>query len=268
MGNNVRGIEMNSSQFADCFCAASDPFARAAEDAVRSIFPSLTGSDVRKYYDIFKESFSKEGRNLPVLKKGSIEPDVHLGKEEMFAGIDFPTWFLQGNERVLLLGECPHRSTKNEQTDQVSVGTPYSFHSHAERDKEKNVCWGLVSELLNKGMTVYLTDISKIFGKDYKYWKDDCWNRILMAELGLISPNHVVLLGSRVQSFWDSRGPLCKDANLIRIIHPSRRNFPKCTEEFFGRYGVTPYSEVLGDIVCQEIEKGGGRGTIWSVEQP
>ena len=154
--------------------------------------------------------------------------------EGNFAGIDVPvllkpdTNIKANGKTIVIVGESPLRDTNNsENQNKVLLGTPYAVHQIFDAPSQCNVYKKIFSDLLNKGYSVYLTDIIKVWweGKDLKADADD--KKIFEKEIQKILNNgkigkdlFIVAWGNKAGGVLEKDYPF-----LIKLLHPSQQNW-------------------------------------------
>ena len=149
-----------------------------------------------------------------------------------FAGIDVPVLLKPttnaNGKTIVIVGESPLRDTNNSKNqNKVLLGTPYAVHQKFDAPSQCNVYKKIFSDLLNKGYSVYLTDIIKVWweGKDLKAYADD--KKIFEKEIQKILNNgkigkdlFIVAWGNKAGGVLEKDYPF-----LIKLLHPSQQNW-------------------------------------------
>lgn len=152
--------------------------------------------------------------------------------EGYFAGIDVPVLLKPttnaNGKTIVIVGESPLRDTNDPQNQNiVLLGTPYAVHQKFDAPSQCNVYKKIFSDLLNKGYSVYLTDIIKVWwkGKDLKAYADD--KEIFKNEIneilngGIIGKDlFIVAWGNKAGGILEKDYPF-----LIKLLHPSQQNW-------------------------------------------
>ena len=163
-----------------------------------------------------------------------LNPNIVEGN---FAGIDVPVLLKPKTEAngktIVIVGESPLRDTNNSKNqNKVLLGTPYAVHQLFDAPSQCNVYKKIFSDLLNKGYSVYLTDIIKV------WWKDKGKDKGLKAdkndkEIFKNEINEILKGGKKIGKdlfivAWGNKagGVLEKDYPfLIKLLHPSQQNW-------------------------------------------
>ena len=149
-----------------------------------------------------------------------------------FIGIDVPVLLKPttkpNGKTIIIVGESPLRDTNDpENQNIVLLGTPYAVHQLFDAPSQCNVYKKIFSDLLNKGYSVYLTDIIKVWweGKDLKADADD--KKIFEKEIQKILNNgkigkdlFIVAWGNKAGGILEKDYPF-----LIKLPHPSQQNW-------------------------------------------
>ena len=149
-----------------------------------------------------------------------------------FAGIDVPVLLKPttkpNGKTIIIVGESPLRDTNDPNNqNKVLLGTPYAVHQIFDAPSQCNVYKKIFSDLLNKGYSVYLTDIIKVWweGKDLKADADD--KKIFEKEIQKILNNgkigkdlFIVAWGNKAGGILEKDYPF-----LIKLPHPSQQNW-------------------------------------------
>lgn len=160
-----------------------------------------------------------------------LNPNIVEGN---FAGIDVPvllkpdTNIKANGKTIVIVGESPLRDTNDPNNKKrVLLGTPYAVHQKFDAPSQCNVYKKIFSDLLNKGYSVYLTDIIKVWweGKDLKADPDD--KKIFEKEIQIILNNgkigkdlFIVAWGNKAGGILEKDYPF-----LIKLLHPSQQNW-------------------------------------------
>ena len=149
-----------------------------------------------------------------------------------FVGIDVPVLLKPttkpNGKTIIIVGESPLRDTNDPKNQNiVLLGTPYAVHQLFDAPSQCNVYKKIFSDLLNKGYSVYLTDIIKVWweGKDLKADADD--KKIFEKEIQKILNNgkigkdlFIVAWGNKAGGILEKDYPF-----LIKLLHPSQQNW-------------------------------------------
>ena len=165
-----------------------------------------------------------------------LNPNIVEGN---FAGIDVPvllkpdTNIKANGKTIVIVGESPLRDTNDQNNKKrVLLGTPYAVHQKFDAPSQCNVYKKIFSDLLNKGYSVYLTDIIKVWwkdkGKDKGLKADENDKEIFKNEI-----NEILKGGKKIGKdlfiiAWGNKagGVLEKDYPfLIKLLHPSQQNW-------------------------------------------
>ena len=167
--------------------------------------------------------------NHPLVPVTVLNSDIVRGD---FAGIDVPVLLKPttnaNGKTIVIVGESPLRDTNNSKNqNKVLLGTPYAVHQKFDAPSQCNVYKKIFSDLLNKGYSVYLTDIIKVWweGKDLKAYADD--KKIFEKEIQKILNNgkigkdlFIVAWGNKAGGVLEKDYPF-----LIKLLHPSQQNW-------------------------------------------
>ena len=167
--------------------------------------------------------------NHPLVPVTVLNSDIVRGD---FAGIDVPVLLKPttnaNGKTIVIVGESPLRDTNNSKNqNKVLLGTPYAVHQKFDAPSQCNVYKKIFSDLLNKGYSVYLTDIIKVWweGKDLKADADD--KKIFEKEIQKIFNNgkigkdlFIVAWGNKAGGILEKDYPF-----LIKLPHPSQQNW-------------------------------------------
>ena len=167
--------------------------------------------------------------NHPLVPVTVLNSDIVRGD---FAGIDVPVLLKPttnaNGKTIVIVGESPLRDTNNSKNqNKVLLGTPYAVHQKFDAPSQCNVYKKIFSDLLNKGYSVYLTDIIKVWweGKDLKADADD--KKIFEKEIQKILNNgkigkdlFIVAWGNKAGGVLEKDYPF-----LIKLLHPSQQNW-------------------------------------------
>ena len=167
--------------------------------------------------------------NHPLVPVTVLNSDIVRGD---FAGIDVPVLLKPttnaNGKTIVIVGESPLRDTNNSKNqNKVLLGTPYAVHQKFDAPSQCNVYKKIFSDLLNKGYSVYLTDIIKVWweGKDLKAYADD--KKIFEKEIQKILNNgkigkdlFIVAWGNKAGRVLEKDYPF-----LIKLLHPSQQNW-------------------------------------------
>jgi hypothetical protein len=167
-----------------------------------------------------------------------------INSEHFFlTGIDLPI-LLSGNHNLTLMivGSEPLRNEKFflandiDPYNEMSVGTPYSYHTEVNVLKT-NVYTHIINGLKSQA-NIYLTDLRKVWFAGFEYnsnfIKDNRHKNFLLEELETINPNYVITFGNesyiKVQHLLkeSQRAP-----SVIPLMHPSPRNFGSKRNDYF-----------------------------------
>ena len=167
--------------------------------------------------------------NHPLVPVTVLNSDIVRGD---CAGIDVPVLLKPttnaNGKTIVIVGESPLRDTNNSKNqNKVLLGTPYAVHQKFDAPSQCNVYKKIFSDLLNKGYSVYLTDIIKVWweGKDLKAYADD--KKIFEKEIQKILNNgkigkdlFIVAWGNKAGGVLEKDYPF-----LIKLLHPSQQNW-------------------------------------------
>lgn len=177
--------------------------------------------------------------------------------EECFAGIDVPVLWVSDTVNyentkgiVLLLAQDPLRDTdywdkaycknipsKEDLNKYVIVGTPYALHmseavkratlKHGYKKRWNiKIYYNLISEIVNRGYSVYCTDVFKYYFRRHKYQIEEYDKNILRAEieqLASINLSHIICMGTFAQKCFDEIKDEVQDSNILTINTPHPR---------------------------------------------
>lgn len=166
-------------------------------------------------------------------------------------GIDLPCWIQTSNphQTIVLLGQDPLRDDTYfgvpSEDPYIVIGTPYSVHSRSLRRWRNNPrYWAPISELLNAGYRIYLTDIFKFWfrGQRVRPSAEATYRTLLHGELSLLTsagpPPIVVAFGQRAAAFLlgpdftagrkiaNSKAEIFAAGTIrvLPVLHPSPQN--------------------------------------------
>ena len=165
-----------------------------------------------------------------------LNPNIVEGN---FAGIDVPvllkpdTNIKANGKTIVIVGESPLRDTNDPNNKKrVLLGTPYAVHQKFDAPSQCNVYKKIFSDLLNKGYSVYLTDIIKVWwkdkGKDKGLKADENDKEIFKNEINEILKGEKIIGKDLFIVAWGNKagGVLEKDYPfLIKLLHPSQQNW-------------------------------------------
>jgi hypothetical protein len=222
------------------FCA----FTTADKAAMKDIFTTVFDIDDQgldklfKAYEKFDEDFISQQKSPPTaLSEGaqSIEREKILPKqvqEELekkfmdnayIIGIDLPVILTPENgsgKTVFIVAEDPLRGEQFRNDPKVILSTPFGIH----RERIK-VYWLILDNLLQKGYSVYLTDIHKLWLKDKDHGKIklqgallDNFKRCLKKEIDYFNPELIITYGNPAK---DSIEGMQLSTQVSSFLHPS-----------------------------------------------
>lgn len=106
----------------------------------------------------------------------------------------------------MFVAQDPRRDPRFARSPQISLGTPFAFHSPWGREQgtTNRLAFQAAQYWLEKGWRVYLTDSVKIYafdetkGKARSLPKGDCetFDAMLAAEISLFNPRLIIAIGA------------------------------------------------------------------------
>lgn len=141
-------------------------------------------------------------------------PEINVVSNNAVTSLDLPIWFTPLNpiKWIVLLSQDPMPRSKwyNDCRDAV-CSSPFGLHTRTwrERGNGGGRIWGLVKNLTQNNIGVYLTDIRKFYfrtsDEKRKYIAPsneiiEIYRSLLLEELEIIKPNIIVTLGNQSAS--------------------------------------------------------------------
>lgn len=206
--------------------------AEPLDEAYRDIYDSIIDSTIINKNIVFSK------------KELSFTDSEHF----FLTGIDLPI-LLSGNHSLTLMivGSEPLRNEKFflandiETYNEMSVGTPYSYHTEVNALKP-NIYTHIINGLKSQA-NIYLTDLRKIWYAGFEYnsnfIKDVRHQNFLLEELEIINPDYIITFGNesynKVQYLLkeSQRAP-----SVIPLMHPSPRNFGSKRNDYFLSHNI------------------------------
>jgi hypothetical protein len=179
----------------DCFCF--DEWDGDSEDNVWKF-----SSGVTPYKDF------DDTANIPIPITSAAIKKI---SDSAVTSLDLPTWFNLSNcdKRVVILAQDPMpRSKWYDDCRDAVCSSPFGLHTKTWREKGNGGgrIWGLVKNLIQNNVGVYLTDIRKFYFRtadaERKYIAptneiNEIYRSLISEELAIINPNLIVTLGNQ-----------------------------------------------------------------------
>lgn len=196
---------------------------------------NTTRSEIESLYEALTDNFSKDGWpphfvNRNFFKSQSEEFQKIYDSSPVIA-IDLPSLFELDNgvndkPTIVILGQD---SKSNQDSEQISLGTPYGLHHKGSREilKSTKLYFDMVAALLKLGYRVYLTDIYKVwvcdpshpyYGAKLPRLDQDKFMSVLKLEVTVMNPVAIVTWGKEPAN---SLNRIDFDIQKFHFPHPS-----------------------------------------------
>jgi hypothetical protein len=172
-------------------------------------------------------------------------PIIQQISDKAVTSLDLPTWFSPSNPRhwIMILSQDPMpRSNWYDDCRDAVCSSPFGLHGKSWREKVNGGgrIWGLVQNLIRKGIGVYLTDIRKFYFRT----PDDAstfiapteeieaiYKSMLSEEIAIVQPDLIVTLGNQSASVLSKMG-LSDSIQILNLPHFSGQAQGKIKEYF------------------------------------
>jgi hypothetical protein len=201
----------------DCFC-----FDEWDGDSVDNVWKFSSGVTPYKDFD--------DTANIPIPITNAAIKKI---SDSAVTSLDLPTWFNLSNcdKRVVILAQDPMpRSKWYDDCRDAVCSSPFGLHTKTWREKGNGGgrIWGLVKNLMQNNIGVYLTDIRKFYFRtadaERKYIAptneiNEIYRSLLSEELEIIKPTVIVTLGNQSASALTDLMNDEVEAQVINLPH-------------------------------------------------
>lgn len=167
-------------------------------------------------------------------------------------GIDIPVLISPDKESkgtIMILAQDPLRNIKEfsnrgiNLANEIIIGLPFAVQSKANRgtkvwhaESQQDGYDGIITQLLNEGYSVYLTDIRKFYAgciapnggqrSTYNPGKagDQIYRKLLFDEINIVNPTKIAAIGTNAQHAINHSYFNIISAPIVDLPHPSGRN--------------------------------------------
>jgi hypothetical protein len=222
----------------DCFC-----FDEWDGDSVDNVWKFSSGVTPYKDFD--------DTANIPIPISNAAIKKI---SDSAVTSLDLPTWFNLSNcdKRVVILAQDPMpRSKWYDDCRDAVCSSPFGLHTKTWREKGNGGgrIWGLVKNLMQNNIGVYLTDIRKFYFRtadaERKYIAptneiNEIYRSLLSEELSIINPNLIVTLGNQSANALSNLMNGGIEIQVINLPHFSGQAQGKI-KDFFGVKDNDPF---------------------------
>ncbi|WP_054004493.1 uracil-DNA glycosylase family protein [Cypionkella psychrotolerans] len=199
-----------------------------------------------------------QGRNMPVVPTEAYANDLLATFDNHVAGYDLPCLLSADRPTRGRVMFCAQDPLRNGVQTGITVGTFFGIDSDYLRQSRRHygVLWQLIRRCVENGYDVWVTDAMKLYAKEAPidpHLYDIC-GKVLLREVELFKPDHVVAFGNRARHLLD-RFNLKKP--VLHERHPTARGSSAAwaKEGAARRYCETPQGrlEAKVDRYCRDI---------------